>query len=213
MSARMAPSNIAPQIKIVYRDVENYKDAERALIKLNSKPYGKGLLDKIKDVSVDDKRVCVVVGNDYTNRCHPILTQSQMDRLNIKNPLERESLDKAAEMAHIKADKTRGEGSSSHVYWNPLHSTEISATGFPSRGFDKEKNFVSLAHELIHGLHMMSGEWVGGHMENLANPNSLEAKEEFRTVGIGKFNHNPVSENAIRYEHNFPLRASYYQSG
>lgn len=59
-------------------------------------------------------------------------------------------------------------------------------------------NFIGLAHELVHALHNIKGE-----------AKKDTAAEEHRTVGIGKYNNEPICENSIRAEHNVPLRDHY----
>jgi hypothetical protein len=58
--------------------------------------------------------------------------------------------------------------------------------------------FIALAHELIHALHGLKGEKKGTTKE-----------EEERTVGIGDFGDEPISENKIRSEHGVVIRKVY----
>jgi hypothetical protein len=57
--------------------------------------------------------------------------------------------------------------------------------------------FVGLGHELIHALHSLQGENKGG------------SEEEKRTVGIGQYASEVISENALRKDANLPLRMQY----
>jgi hypothetical protein len=59
-------------------------------------------------------------------------------------------------------------------------------------------NFIGLAHELIHAMHNLHGD---------ASANTQT--EEHRTVGIGLFAGEAISENTIRAEHGVPLRIAY----
>lgn len=69
----------------------------------------------------------------------------------------------------------------------------------------KTPSFIALAHELIHCLHILSGDVPKGAKWN--------ANEEARTVGAGKYKENRMSENAIRKEHGIALRAYYDEEG
>lgn len=66
--------------------------------------------------------------------------------------------------------------------------------------------FVALGHELCHCLHILSGDLppaVGNWV----------IREEARTVGAGTYKDTRISENAIRKEHNLPLRTYYSTPG
>jgi hypothetical protein len=68
--------------------------------------------------------------------------------------------------------------------------------------------FIALAHELIHCLHTLSGDWVSRRA--LADRIKVE---EARTVGAGHYNQTRISENAIRAEHGLPKRRFYIKPG
>jgi hypothetical protein len=68
--------------------------------------------------------------------------------------------------------------------------------------------FVSLAHELVHALHSLSGDWIW-------HDDHAKAKmiDEARAVGAGKYARTRISENAIRREHGLALRAYHTNPG
>lgn len=68
--------------------------------------------------------------------------------------------------------------------------------------------FVVLAHELVHALHTLSGDWIKHD-----DPRKQALIEEARTVGAGKYANTRISENAIRREHGLPLRTFYDEPG
>jgi hypothetical protein len=67
--------------------------------------------------------------------------------------------------------------------------------------------YVALAHELVHALHVISGDVVKDY--DWGTDGAII--EEARTVGLGPYKNTRISENAIRKEHNLPLR-TYYSS-
>jgi hypothetical protein len=68
--------------------------------------------------------------------------------------------------------------------------------------------YIALAHELIHCLHTLSGDWVS--RGSLAERIKVE---EARTVGAGHYNQTRISENAIRAEHGLKKRRFYVKPG
>jgi hypothetical protein len=58
--------------------------------------------------------------------------------------------------------------------------------------------FVALAHELIHAIHSLKGE-----------KEAVIANEEARTVGLGQYANERISENALRAEAGLALRTVY----
>lgn len=69
--------------------------------------------------------------------------------------------------------------------------------------------FVALAHELVHALHVISGDVV---MDYDWNTNGAII-EEARTVGIGPYANTRISENAVRKEWNLGRRTYYASPG
>ena len=98
-----------------------------------------------------------------------------------------------------------GRGVSAFVAYNPNfdyshYSERFVGVSTPS--------FVALAHELVHALHILSGD-VMQHSDS-----ELEKMiEEARTVGAGKYQNKRISENALRKEHGLPIRLYYSEEG
>ena len=77
-------------------------------------------------------------------------------------------------------------------------------------GQDGRPGFIALAHELVHALHYVEGSCyraATGSVTDQGNSGIME--EEMRTVGCLRYAGESPSENAIRGEHNVPLRANY----
>jgi hypothetical protein len=103
-----------------------------------------------------------------------------------------------------------GTGKGSRVDYNPQGEAEYTtAVGI------RTPTYVALAHELIHALHVISGDvkklydWNNG----TALSSSGAIIEEARTVGLGRFLHTSISENAIRRENQLPVRTYYSAAG
>jgi hypothetical protein len=63
--------------------------------------------------------------------------------------------------------------------------------------------WISLAHELIHAFHDISGNKYTDRVDGVQ-------REELYTTGLGPYANTRISEAAIRKEHGFPLRTHYY---
>lgn len=121
-----------------------------------------------------------------------------------KHPLMARQLRREG-IVHGRAMTMAGRGVSALVSYNPFIDydkvlfTEILV---PTPGF------VALAHELVHSLHMLSGDNIVD-----PDPDKFNMIEEARTVGAGKYAGIRISENAIRREHGIPTRAFYKEPG
>lgn len=82
-----------------------------------------------------------------------------------------------------------GAGTRAYCVWNP----NIFNTPNGER-----PAFIGLAHELVHCYHMVNGTMKHGY----------DNEEQF-TVGIGSYEGEEITENAIRAEHNVPTRTQY----
>lgn len=69
--------------------------------------------------------------------------------------------------------------------------------------------FIALAHELVHALHVISGDVVKEY--DWATDGAII--EEARTVGIGPYANITISENAVRKEWNLGRRTYYSTVG
>jgi hypothetical protein len=95
-------------------------------------------------------------------------------------------------------------GDSSIVYYGHNLRQEYTAAigvGTPT--------FVALAHELVHALHVISGDVVKEY--NWATDGAII--EEARTVGIGPYKNMTYTENAIRKEWGLRERTYYAVPG
>lgn len=90
--------------------------------------------------------------------------------------------------------------------WNP--SNTIPGTNI------QRPSYISLAHELIHCLHFITGDCgrAPTRQFDLTIDSGL-AEEEARTIGLGAYDHplhsDAICENAIRAEHGQPRRDQY----
>lgn len=82
-----------------------------------------------------------------------------------------------------------GTGTVSAIYYNP--NVYITPDG-------KRPPYIGLAHELIHAMHNLKG-----------TSKTTTHDDEYMVVGFGSNSDLPVTENAIRAEHNVEARASY----
>ncbi len=103
-----------------------------------------------------------------------------------------------------------GTGRGSRVEYNPQGEAEYTTmVGI------RTPSYVALAHELIHALHVISGDvkkvYDWGNGTALSSSGALI--EEARTVGLGRFLNTSISENAIRRENKLPLRTYYSAAG
>lgn len=69
--------------------------------------------------------------------------------------------------------------------------------------------FIALAHELVHALHVISGDVVKDYDWDTDGA----IIEEARTVGIGPYANTRISENAVRKEWNLGRRTYYGSPG
>jgi hypothetical protein len=88
-------------------------------------------------------------------------------------------------------------------YGDDLAAVYAAAIGIPTPGY------IALAHELIHALHVISGDVVKDY--DWSTDGAII--EEARTVGIGPYANTRISENSIRKEHNLSLRTYYNSPG
>jgi hypothetical protein len=97
---------------------------------------------------------------------------------------------------HASEDAVAGEngtGSVSTVFFSNAKRALSSGVTAPP--------FIGLAHELIHALHGLRGEKLQTTRDG--------GPEELRTVGLGDFTDEPVTENKIRAEHGVMIRSTY----
>jgi hypothetical protein len=95
-------------------------------------------------------------------------------------------------------------------------SCTVRYAAFMTDGSDYQKahhnspSFITLAHELIHAWHYLSGTVEG---EAVATKQGEARREEMLTTGLGPYANTRISENAIRAEHSLPRREYYTFEG
>jgi len=201
-------SQISPHISIQYQSPEHYHLAENALRTISKGNAGKSLINEIRNNSVDGKSMQIEVNNYSMTVAYPKLTESQLAKFGVSDaPLNKEHNNLATSLANKKSFGRKGEGTSSVVVWNPSVSVHVE-NGKNIGLNDENESFISLAHEMIHGYRMMKGTYLtdGSDRHNLE---TKSAEEEARTVGLGNHAGKAITENAIRREHGFELRARY----
>lgn len=92
-----------------------------------------------------------------------------------------------------------GAGQSASLAWDPDD---------PGPPYAPRPSFIGLAHELIHAYLILHGL----QYQSVNNTMGL-AINEARVVGLGRFNNEPFTENAIRAEHNGNPRTQYLKGG
>ncbi len=194
-----------------------------ALQRIASKPVGRDLLSLIS------KR-CRGIGATGPMTCHVMLGEDTLlapkgsphyAQVAFDNTYAAPSLDMSwtgdaldAQVARIFRRNRLVEGApmamsggdfSALVCWNPFIDYNLSAimnVGVPM------PQFIALAHELVHALHILSGDRVMH-----ADKTKQTMLEEARTIGCGLFEGSRISENAIRREHGIARRQFYATPG
>jgi len=203
-------SNLAPSILVEFETSQDYIDYERALGKLKEGSGGETLLKEIERVSVDGKEIKVVIDKTEMSLTRPMLTKKQAEQWGFKwDDNSRLENIQAGTYASVKDDGTRNVGTSVLTKWNP----EYGAMAYSIKGYVnvkvKNTNFVSLAHELLHGLLFLQGRSKGDLMSDFSDKNSPNGKEEMRVIGYGPYSGVGITENTIRAEHGIQLRLTY----
>jgi NleD-like pathogen effector protein (putative zinc metallopeptidase) len=170
------------------------------LNKINEKEIGGRLLSTLSKrtqgigTSVG-KRVTI----NYTNNIGDVAQDSVLGNQEVRNAKQ------PGRIFHLPA-----VGDSSVIsYGHDLDQVYTTAIGLTT------PPFIALAHELIHALHVISGE-VAKEYDWSTDGAIIE---EARTVGIGPYVLNtsalikPLTENAIRWEWGLPQRTHYASPG
>jgi len=211
MPSTITNSHFSENIVIEYKGKEGWHDVESALNKINTGIVGHELLVELKDLCVNDKNIKIVVSEGHTFAL-PRLTASQIKRFGTPaDEFDKFHNEVAEKICEPHLDGMNGAGTSVTIGWNPMHTAGITQDGRPYMKTDKTGSFISLAHELIHGHHILTGDYLGGSNPDEFDIYSRHASEEFRTVGIREFYNERFSENLIRLENNFPFRSYYSQ--
>jgi hypothetical protein len=165
---------------------------------INSRPVGKALLELL---SKRARGIGTTVGKrvdiEYTGDIGSVAQNS----VNLSNgaPLEKR---KAAPPGSVVNRPGRGD-SSLVRYGHNLEATYTHEIGLYT------PEFIALAHELVHALHVIGGDVVKEY--SWATDGAII--EEARTVGIGPYANTRISENAVRKEWNLGRRTYYANPG
>jgi len=171
---------------------------------INEGPNGRQYLREISAASnpAKGKVTHIVQNRDGDTFTVPVLTPHQAEKAGILTTDEHRSNAEAAKLAEkrtIAGLKVRGRGTKAIVQWDDRRSLQIDPQGRPY-GTMRENGprHVALFHELVHGQHIMAGDWKnGGDPRDPATPSG---KEEVRAMRY---------ENGVRQDHNLPLRTQY----
>ncbi|MFC6838667.1 XopG/HopH/AvrPtoH family type III secretion system effector [Xanthomonas theicola] len=185
-------------------------EVESSLNRLRSGPSGNNLLDELRNFESRNKRVTIERDNSDDPGARPCLTEKQQkkygrDRVNdpsVTNTL----ITKSRNFLGIKKN---GKGTSVTVKWSPNLGFKTDEEGMAQPDHSNpESAFVILGHELIHAKHMMQGTHKGlsGHKYAAGTP---AAKEEWRAIGLGKYEGRETSEYSICDEHGITRRSAY----
>jgi len=205
-------SRICPAIDIEAKHSEEIDHTERMLDRIKSKPVGFDLLSEVLRLSNNNKKITIYVQHNEMTCVVGALTKYQSDRLGLENnPRNVYNIMHASILCRPYPNGDRGEGVGASVSFNPDISLEITEEGFPVPFKDKELSFIPLAHELIHAIRMLEGEWIGGMCRSeRPSVNNYDLEEEI-TIGLGKYENGKFTENKIRNEHGLPERKSYHE--
>lgn len=186
--------------------------ARDSLALIESKPVGKKLLEDLEDLCQRSttKKVVIQYSSVFSSAAplDPITNESRkkLNRVRstdvatdpqtlLANPL----LVAKPKIIEGRRAYIGGGGTGCVVNWK--HT---------DRGLDGRPTHIALAHELVHAIHYVGGmcyRAATGGLSDLGNTGIME--EEMRTVGFGPYAKESPSENAIRAEHNIPLRPTY----
>jgi len=200
----VTPSRVSSGIVLYHDDyLEHYK-MESALMRINNRPNGSRLIDKITQLSTDDKKIKINVDYYSPTMSFGDLTSSQREKLNMgpETPFI-ETVIAAEDISHKKGFLRKGEGIGSQIRWNPTTSV-FARNGKELRDELERSNFISLAHELVHSMRMLNGTSKSNDFNRF--PTRDGHNEELRVIGLGRYSFKRLSENAIRAEHGIERR-------
>jgi hypothetical protein len=183
-----------PGIVVDGKDANFFTAACRDLDLINSRAIGKQLL---KLISLRAQGIGTTAGNNvvivYTNNLGSVAQNSKVQGREVRQD---------AKPGSIVRLPAVGTGSVVR-YGHNLERIYTEAIGVYS------PEFVALAHEMIHALHVISGDVVMDY--DWSTDGAII--EEARTVGIGPYKNTTISENAVRKEWGLPLRTYYSTPG
>jgi len=206
------PSRAAPFININYHHLMDYEATDSALTKIKSLPSGQNLLSSINYVTTQDKKMMIAVHDDQLTATCGYLSKSQIVGYGVNPEIRSPEHQSAVRLLSTMAKDGRANvGVPVVITYSPRRNIDIDYEGYPIEGKNPAEAYVGLAHELVHGMHMMNGTSYSSQIDDVWQQGTGQRKEEERAVGIGQFTREPFSENTIRREAGLPLRASYFQ--
>ncbi|PPC63834.1 hypothetical protein C1Y41_04105 [Pantoea sp. ICBG 1758] len=204
-------ANDAANIYIHYENPNEVTRINDDLFKIKMCLTGRRLLREIESHMAAGKNVNIKMRLDCGSVTAPRLTESQITRFRVPYSEEDETHHKiASKVSKVNRQDGASEGTSATISYNPRESISIDSIGRPYIGVDRNEGFFTLAHELIHALHMLRGNARGQGMSEIYLPNSKQYEEENRVIGINEFAVRDITENRIRQEWGAPLRAHYF---
>jgi len=191
---------------------EPYKNqVESALDKIASGNSGSALLQDLSAISIRENRKVTIaeIGSEAPPNTRAVLSAREVEKYEPRTFTNNRAL------ANRRAKK--GKGCNALIEWSPQSHIELNGNGSPVRlGPNPDESFVVLAHELIHAQHLLAGTSKAYKGGDRYDETSEAGKEEFRAVGIGKYEYRKTgqpSENSIRAEHGLPIRNKYKPHG
>lgn len=181
-------------------DLNFSSQARMALNIIRSKTVGADLIRAINQACGSKKRV--IIEKSATATAVPTNDTSDAFRARLNEP----GNGILADPAFAKTVRGKRGCKGAIARWNPSNTIPGTTIQRPS--------FISLAHELIHCLHFITGDCPRAPTRQFdLTIDSGLAEEEARTVGLGAYQYPTHSErfceNAIRDAFNMPLRTEY----
>lgn len=200
-----------PDVAINFEHHNDFKHAEYGLKMIRSTRSGALLLNRIRSISTDEKKLMIRVNHRINTGHITFLTKSQIERFKMPEEIDDPDHQTAVKVfAKRKLDGEKGEGVNTVVSYNPCQTVAIDPEGYPVAMNDGRHSIAMLAHELIHAYHAMNGTSMMSKADDVWFYGKGQRLEEERATGIGRFQQEPFSENSIRYELGYPMRASYF---
>ncbi|NIG12917.1 hypothetical protein F3J37_01645 [Pantoea sp. Al-1710] len=199
-----APSTIVPEITISTENAAGFMNTDHALAQIGNTQSGATLLSEIVKYTKDTKKVKIYIQHTEDSHTIPVLSNKQAEKTNLsKSYHNEESLDAARKFA-LKKKLTKGEGASALVYWNPAEAHISFSQGYTQYSVNEGGvNRFQLANELVHAMRILKGTYTDDKtIEGSTN-------EEMRGLGVFQYENEPISENKIREQSGFYLRAYY----
>lgn len=196
-------SHIEPKFNIFFDHNLEYEATESAIAKIKSGKNGSQILQALKENMNHENQLDILVDIHSLTETGGELTASQEKKYHIdrSDPAYREKV------LHLGSN---GFGVRPVIYYNPLRYIEIDRHNRSWQTDNEHKAFVSLAHEMVHALHLINGTTKAEGKDKVHDLESSQMEEEERAVGIGYYSNNNLSENGVRRDHRLRLRASYY---